>query len=322
MEYAIDRAEKIEFEGNNYYIRVKSANESNPVVLFLHGGCGSPDRAQIMKFQSPLADRFTLVAWDQRGTGLAYNAKEARKLTVTKDVYVEDAHNVVLYLKKRFNKEKIIIVGHSFGSALGVWLADKYPEDISAYFGIGQVVDYLRNEEMSYDWTLEEATRVGDKKSVKKLKKLGRPINGRYKGMHQKKLLKQRAVLHKLGGATYANRKPYWQELLFHDVPILRNEYTLSQLSKYVKGLMYVQRQPIANENPDFLNTVHELKVPVFLLLGHHDFNCPCTLAEEWLEQLVAPKKGLVWFEQSAHSPQWEEPDLWNEEFAKICDTL
>lgn len=322
MEYVIDKAEKINYNGNTYFIRVKGINESNPVVLFLHGGCGSPDRAQVMKFQSPLADRFTLVAWDQRGTGVAYNRAEAKSVVITKDVYVEDAHNVVLYLKERFCKDKIIIVGHSFGSVLGVWLAKKYPEDISAYFGVGQCVDYLRNEEISYDWALDEAIRVGYKKGVKTLKKIGRPVNGRYEHAHQRSLMRQRAVLHRLGGATFANRKPYWQELLFHDVPIMFKEYRIRGLVKYIKGLAYVTRQPVANENPDFLNSARELNVPVFLLLGRYDFNCPCSLANEWFDALTAPVKKLVWFDKSAHSPQWEEPKEWNDAFAEICESL
>lgn len=318
--YKIDSAEKITYKHQTYYIRIRTCDSNNPVVLFLHGGCGSPDRAQVMKYQSPLADKFTLVAWDQRGSGMAYDKKEAKTLTLTKDIYVEDAHNVVCYLKERFNKEKIIIVGHSFGSVLGTWLAKEYPNDILAYVGIGQCVDYLENEMLSYEWTLSEAKRVNDKKSVKKLEKIGFPTQGKYAGNHQKCLMTQRAILHKLGGATYANRKPYWQELLFHDVPIMRKEYGFKQLIKYIKGLSYSPNQPLGKTNPDFMNTVKKLDVPVYLLLGHHDHNCPYTLAEEWLNNLQSPDKKLIWFENSAHSPQWEEWELWNDQFKKLFE--
>lgn len=121
MNFTIDKNEIINFNSNKYFLRIRSGNENNPVVLFLHGGCGSPDRAQVMKYQSPLAEKFTLVAFDQRGSGYAYDGKEAKSLDLTKEIYVEDVHNVVDYLKQRFNKDKIIIVGHSFGSVLGVW---------------------------------------------------------------------------------------------------------------------------------------------------------------------------------------------------------
>ena len=322
MEYIIDSSEKIEYKGNTYYLRIRTMNISNPVVLFLHGGCGSPDRAQVMKFQSPLADKFTLVAWDQRGAGYAYDRREAKTLTLTKEVYVNDAHNIVDYLKQRFEKQKIIIVGHSFGSVLGVWLAQQYPNDIAAYVGVGQCIDYIQNEEMSYEWSYREALRVGDKKSLKVLNKIGAPQNGRYVKNHLRCLMKQRSVLHKLGGATYANRKPYWQELLSHEVPIILKEYSLSGAIKYLKGLSYSPRQPLGNTNPDFLNTAKSLDVPVYLLLGRHDYNCPSPLAEQWFANLNAPQKELIWFENSAHSPQWEEAELWNKTFIGLFEHL
>lgn len=323
--YAIDTSEKVSYNGNDYFLRIRTENADNPVVLFLHGGCGSPDRAQVMKFQSPLADKFTVVAWDQRGTGFAYDKREAKKLDLTKDIYVQDARNVVLYLKTRFKKDKIIIVGHSFGSVLGVWLANGYPDDILAYVGIGQCVDYIKNEELSYKWSLDEAKRVDDKKSVKILTKIGFPTNGIYSGNkseHQKCIMKQRSVLHKLGGATYANRKPYWQELLFHDVPIILKEYNLINAIKYLKGLNYTSHTTLAFTNPDFMKNVTELKVPVYLTLGRYDYNCACNLAELWFENLSAPEKKLIWFEHSAHSPQWEEPDEWNAQFIRLFENL
>ena len=272
-----------------------------------------------MEFQSPLADKFTLVAWDQRGAGLAYTKADRKNFAqITKECYVEDAHNIVKHLKSEFRKEKIIIVGHSFGSVLGVWLTQKYPEDIEAFVGVGQCVDYAENEQLSYRFALDECRRINDKKGVASLEKIGFPTDGKYKNNHQKSLMKQRAILHKLGGATYANRKPYWRELLFHDVPIIKKEYGLAGLTKYVKGLMFLQKTPVAATNPDFINTAKTLKVPVYLLLGHHDYNCPFELAERWLNGLSAPEKNLVWFENSAHSPQWEESDKWNECFIRL----
>lgn len=319
MNYKIDCSKKISVKNNDYFIRIRTCNINNPVVLFLHGGCGSPDRAQIMKYQSPLAKDFTLVAFDQRGAGLAYNKKEAKSLDLTKDIYVEDVHNVVSYLKQKFQKEKIIIVCHSFGTTLGVWFAQAHPNDVFAYVGIGQCVDYVENEKISYAWTLAEAKRVNDLKSIKILERIGAPLeNGKYKVNHQKSLMQQRAVLHKLGGATYANRKPYWQELLFHDVPIMLHEYSFCGLVKYIKGLSYSPNTTMGRTNPNFMVTATRLDVPVYLLLGRHDYNCPVEMAEKWLKQLSAPKKMIMYFENSAHSPQWEEFEKWNDTFKNL----
>lgn len=254
-KYEIDCKEVAEVGGEKYYLRIRGQDVKNPVVLFLHGGCGSPDRAHMLRFQSPLAEKFTLVAWDQRGSGLAYDKREAANTVLTRELIVSDAVNVVGWLKRRFGKDKIIIVGHSWGSAIGVWLAQAVPEDICAYVGIGQVVDYVRNEQMSYVWTLEEAERMGDVKSLETLAEIGYPENGVYAGDNRACQMKQRAVLHKLGGATYANRRPYWQELLFHDIPIVLGEYGLSGAVKYIKGISYSGSSPMARDNPDFMNT-------------------------------------------------------------------
>lgn len=319
MNYALDVSQTIVLGSDRYFLRIRTCDERNPVVLFLHGGCGSPDRAQVMKFQSPLAQKFTLVAFDQRGAGYAYDKSEAKTLDLTKEIYVEDVRKVVDFLKRRFVKQKVIIVGHSFGSVLGVWFAQQYPEDVLAYVGVGQCVDYVENEKLSYAWTLREAEKAGDEKSVKTLQKIGAPLeDGKYRTEHQKCLMKQRAVLHKLGGATYANRKPYWQELLFHEAPIMLHEYNLRGMAKYIRGLSYSPNTTVARTNPDFMNTAKSLDVPVYLLLGHHDMNCVYTLAEKWFDQLQAPEKQLIWFENSAHSPQWEESDKWNSEFEKL----
>lgn len=321
MNYLIDEKEKIQYDNYTYYLRIRSQNVENPVVLFLHGGCGSPDRAQVLKYQSTLSEKFTLVCWDQRGSGLAYDKNEAKTLELTKEIYVNDAHNVVLYLKKRFNKDKIIIVGHSFGSVLGVWLAQEYPEDILYYVGIGQVVDYVLNEQESYKATLDLAKQFNDKKSISKLEKIGAPVNGLYSDNqkeHNKRLMVQRSFLHKYGGATFANRKPYWQELLFHELPIIKKEYSLREIGKYIKGIMYCINSPLGATNPKFLDTCKELSVPVYLLLGKHDLNCPSLIADKWFNELTAPDKKLIWFNESAHSPQWEESKIWNEEFIKL----
>lgn len=198
----------------------------------------------------------------------------------------------------------------------------KYPNDIAAYIGIGQCIDYTENEDIAYKFTCDMAAKYNDKKAIKTLKEIEKPYNGKYQTNHQESLMRQRAILHKFGGATLANHKPYWQELLFHDAPILLKEYSLVGLLKYIKGINYCINSPLATENPDFINFAKELKVPVYLLLGHHDYNCSFELAERWLSKLVAPHKELIWFENSAHSPQWKESEKFNREFLKIVDNL
>lgn len=110
MKYLLDSTETVEINNKKYYLRIRLNNLDNPVVLFLHGGVGSPDRFYVMKCQSPLADLCTLVAWDQPGSGFAYDSMCAKTEKLTMEGYIEDTHIIIDYLKERFNKDKIIIV--------------------------------------------------------------------------------------------------------------------------------------------------------------------------------------------------------------------
>lgn len=312
-KYLIDTAEKIDINGQSYYLRFRSQDASNPVVLFLHGGCGAADRPFIMKWNSPLAEKCTLVAWDQRGAGIAYNAKIAKTEVLTKELYIEDTHNVVQYLKERFHKEKIIIVGHSFGSQLGVWYTQRFPENVESYVGVGQVVDAARNEELSFAFTLQEAKKRNDKRALKVLLEIGPPVNGFYK---DDKMLVQRNYLNKFGGILYGK---YGNSVLntLPKIPCMFKEYSFKTMLNYVKANVYCLSQPLGQEKVDFMREVAELKVPVFLFMGRYDYNTVYDLAKAWFDRLQAPYKKFLTFEKSGHTPQWEEAEKWNRLFEK-----
>ncbi len=312
-KYLIDTSEKVMINGSEYYLRIRSQNALNPVVLFLHGGCGAADRPFIMKWNSPLAEKCTVVAWDQRGAGIAYNAKVAKTQILTKELYIEDTHNVVQYLKERFHKDKIIIVGHSFGSQLGVWYSQRYPEDVESYVGIGQVVDAKKNEELSYAFTLQEAKKRNDKRALKVLLEIGPPVNGFYK---DDKMLVQRNYLNKFGGILYGK---YGNSVLntLPKIPCMFKEYSFKTMLNYVKANVYCLSQPLGQEKVNFMHEVTELKVPVFLFMGRHDYNTVYDLAKEWFDRLQAPYKKFITFEKSGHTPQWEESEKWNRCFEK-----
>lgn len=312
-KYFIDTAEKIAVNGQAYYIRIRSQDASNPVVLFLHGGCGAADRPFIMKWNSPLSEKCTLVAWDQRGAGIAYSAKTAKTEVLTKELYIEDTHNVVQYLKERFHKDKIILVGHSFGSQLGVWYTQRFPETVESYVGVGQVVDAAKNEELSYAFTLQEAKKRNDKRALKVLLEIGPPVNGFYK---DDKMLVQRNYLNKFGGILYGK---YGNSVIntLPKIPCMFKEYSFKTMLNYVKANVYCLSQPLGQEKVDFMQEVTELKVPVFLFMGKYDYNTVYDLAKAWFEQLQAPYKKFITFEKSGHTPQWEESEKWNSCFEK-----
>lgn len=311
LKYPYDLSEKIYIEDTDYYLRFRSQDISNPVVLFLHGGCGAADRPFIIKWQSPLAKYCTIVCWDQRGAGLAYNRKTSKKEVLTKELYLNDLHRVVEYLKQRFNKDKIYIVGHSFGSQLGVWYIQNHPENVSAYIGIGQVIDAADNEEISWKFTVDEAKRRNDKRALKVLYNIGPPVNGFYK---DDKLLVQRNYLNKFGGILYGK---YGNSVIntLPKIPCMFKEYSFFTMLNYVSANTYCLSQPIGREKVDFLKEVKKLDVPVYITMGKYDYNTVSELAKKWLEQLDSPYKKFYLFEKSGHTPQWEESEKWNRLF-------
>ncbi|MEG2633316.1 MAG: alpha/beta hydrolase, partial [Oscillospiraceae bacterium] len=214
----------------------------------------------------------------------------------------------VLWLCKRFDKDKIFIIGGSWGSELGTWLAYKYPEHIAAYVGFGQVVNGSKNEELSFNFALEAAQKADDKKSIEILNRVGPPVMGLYKGGFDG-MMAQRRVMMKYGGYSQNKKKRnYFQSMV---IPMLRSaEYTLSDMIGIAKGHKFVLTAMWAEVGAtDFTKTCTEFKVPYFIFDGVLDQNTPASLVEDYFNLIKAPHKELIWFENSGHNPMGDEPE-------------
>lgn len=308
-EYPIDEHLEVPINGTTLDFRIRGTSAANPVVLFLHGGPGVCDRHFVLRDQAPLTDVCTLVCVDQRGAGKSYTREQA-KTEMDAETVVEDARICVEYLCGRFRKEKVYLVGHSYGSYLGVLLCQQHPRHIAAYVGIGQLADGAENERISYDFVWREAQKRGDKKAIAELKRIGAPKKGLYKSLDD--LTVQRNYMTKYGGAAHGESESIFRSMV---LPVLRSpEYTLFDLAKYARGAYYNLRElwkPVIGCN--FIESVRSLDVPVFITQGRHDRNTPPELAKKWFDALDAPMKEWIWFENSAHSPIREEAALWNE---------
>ena len=307
--YSIDLREMVSIGGVPQAIRIRGTRADNPLLLFLHGGPGVPDRHWVLKYQSGLADVCTLVCWDQRGAGLSYNGKRAKTETFTVDRMVEDAAELVRYLCDRFHQEKLCIVGHSWGSALGPLLAFKHPEHIRAYVGMGQLANGPENEQVSYDFVLKEAEARGDQKALKELARIGPPHGGLYDGGLDA-LMVQRNYMTKYGGGAVGEKDSIIRSVL---IPLIKTgEYHLPGILKYAKGSFHCLRQ-LWDEvaQLDFFTLVPALSVPVLITQGCHDQKTQPAIDRRWFDALQAPRKEWVDFENSAHSPIKEEPERW-----------
>jgi pimeloyl-ACP methyl ester carboxylesterase len=145
---------------------IKSKDSLHPVLLYLHGGV--PDYFLTQKYPTGLEDYFTVVWWERRGSGLSFNADISLK-EITLEQLLSDTKEVTNYLRKRFGKEKIYLMGCSGGTFIGIQAAAQTPELYHAYIAVAQMTDQLKSERLAYEYMLEEFKKKGNKKMVRKL---------------------------------------------------------------------------------------------------------------------------------------------------------
>ncbi|MBN1892224.1 MAG: alpha/beta hydrolase [Clostridiales bacterium] len=310
-----DELLKLNIGGMLQSVLVMSEDDSNPVLLALHGGPGTPCMTLFQKHNRELAKHFVFVTWDQRGTGRSYN-KNIPPQSMNLEQLIRDTHEITDYLKKRFMKEKIYIMGHSFGATLALRVIDRYPEDYRSYFGVSQFVNASANELESYSFALRKATEHKDDKSIAKLKKIGRPVDGLYSG-GLKSSLTERAIVSKYKGDMYekGSSAGLLLSLLFS------KEYGGFRFISCLKGIRYsLQKLGVCLEGIDYFVEIPEVSIPVFFFSGKHDYLTPQSILGKYYDSLKAPYKERFIFENSAHSPLWEESELFNEKIIEIAE--
>ena len=301
----VDIKKKIPVNGVMQKIHVVSNDVSLPVLLFLHGGPGVVNRHGVLAADKDLLDSFTIATWDQRGTGGSYAGVKTETLTIAQ--LVEDAEAVVNYLCKEFNKKKIFVIGGSWGSLLGIRLAYAHPEHIAAFVGFGQFVNGVKNELISYQYTLDAAEAAGDEEAVKELESVGPPIQGMYKGGFDG-MMKQRNLMMKYGGYSKSEEKRSYMDSFVKPM-IMSGEYSLSDLIGIVLGYKKVLKAMWPEVGREDLTEYTSFSVPILVFDGKLDMNTPAELVEDWFAGIEAPYKELVWFESSGHNPMGDEPD-------------
>lgn len=294
---------RLEINGVEQGMFILSKDTSHPVLLFVHGGPGVPEFFLTGRYPTGLEEDFTVVWWDQRGAGLSYSP-DIPPETMTVEQMVDDTLAVTNYLRERFGKEKIYLMAHSGGSFFGIQAVQRAPELYYAYIGMGQMTYQLKSEMLAYPYMLEQYRALGNQKMVKKLEAgvptLSGPLPAAYDAVRDD-------AMHGLGIGTTRDMKSIVTGVFLESW--LSRDYTLSEKVNYWRGKVF---SACALRNTifatDLTQQVTALEVPVYYLHGRYDYTCSYPLAKEYLEKLKAPVKGFYTFEQSAHSPIFEEP--------------
>lgn len=302
LEGSLAKLECLELNGRKQWISIRARDKNNPVLLFLAGGPGGSQMAAVRHDLTALEEHFVVVGWDQPGAAKSYSATKLGNLTV--ETYIQDGLALTAWLRETFVQEKILLVGESWGSALGVFLVDRAPEAYHALVGTGQMVDFDETERLDYRKAMELAEAARDAKTIQTLRKNGEPP---YYGDDM--TMKSAVYLNYLGAAMASNpniHNPGYNT--FRD--LFSEEYGLLDKINYVRGILNTCNRVYPQLYGVDLRLDHpRLQVPIYFFNGRHDLNAPVELMASYAEMLEAPFKEIVWFEHSGHNPWINESE-------------
>ncbi|CAM4474453.1 alpha/beta fold hydrolase [Paenibacillus xylanexedens] len=306
-ENSISMLEQVEINGTGHEVMIRGVDRTNPILIFVHGGPGCSEIPYVRKYQKELEQHFTVVHYDQRGSGKSYHFFEDYS-NLTTDVLVDDLLALRDYVSKELGQEKVILIGHSFGTYIGMKAAAKAPTQFHAYIGIGQMANTLQSELESLEYTYEQAKQAGNTEDVKKLELIRSSIE-------QGKELTPRILLQKYGGAARLinENRDYISGFLFNP------EYNGLDMIRFYTGMFSSQdillREAFDQNLPDI---VDHLEIPTYFVTGKYDYMTTANAARDYFDVLDAPIKDFIVFNESAHYPQFEE----KEKFVKWLNEL
>jgi len=299
---SISTLEQVEINGTNHEVMIRGVDRRNPVVIFVHGGPGCSEIPYVRKYQDLLEKNYTIVHYDQRGSGKSYHFFEDYS-DLSTDLLVDDLLALTDYVQKELEQEKVLLIGHSFGTYIGMKAVAKAPDKFVAYIGIGQVADHVKSELDSLNYAFEQAKLAGNLKDVERLEQLRSSIE-------QGDQLTPREMVRKYGGAARLidDNRDYYTGFM------LNPEYNLLDVIRYLRGVSISQEILLKEESKNNItNIVDRVEIPIYFVMGQYDYMTSVNAAREYFDMLEAPKKEFVIFKQSAHYPQFEEEELFAE---------
>lgn len=300
----IDRMEMVEIGGIGQALYIRGQNVDNPIILWVHGGPGNSMMPLLHLYQYAWENNFTVVNWDQRNVGKTYLANNPAAVlpTMSPERVLKDVHEVTAYLKQRFNKDKIILVGHSWGSVLGTMAVQTYPEDYSAYIGVAQIVNTPDNERVGYAKTLEMAKAAGNLTDIKALEAVAPYPPSEYGSSYMTDMITVRTYQSKYGLSVNMGLGDVIRILAtpYYSCSELKNSFLFNQQNVLDTqgGLV-----PFVMEQADIRNYGADYQVPVYYIMGENDYNSPYPLAKDFFDEIVAPDKQIFLIPDADHMP-------------------
>ena len=288
-----------------------TGNPENPVLLILHGG-GLPLPGVASKSSYRLLEEhFLLVFWDQRGTGKSTHPRlNAGNMSI--ENFLNDVAEITDYVKARFDKEKIYLLGHSWGSMIGLASVVHNPNEYHGYIGVSQQINLKQSDTLVFS-ALEQKSRQDSLEG--QLKNLGPPP---YDLVSDWLALRELVARH--GGLVSGKGDIGMIGLLRHMFGsyLFNRDYPWFELFRVQRNMNFVMEHTYADMLAFDMSDVSALQIPILLLHGSHDLNSHPQVAKHWLEQLDAPSKRWVDLERSAHMPMWEQGECFQRQVIEI----
>ena len=288
-----------------------------PVLLYLHGGPGSVESLFAYQLDSAWGEMFTHVHWDQRGAGKTLRRNGRRDRPESMEQMLADLHGVIGHLRRKYQTERVVLLGHSWGSVLGSLYVLRHPETVLAYIGVGQVVGMMENERTAYRETLEMARRAGNEAHVRALEQMGD-----YPPNDPERLLKLLPRMRRIQ-AAYDDGPASGTglgELLnsMRRSPVFRWSDLLS-FTQIMKVNRPLHLQMLSFRLGDF---APRYAAPIHYLLGEADPIAPTSLSRAYFETIEAPVKGFTVIPGAGHNPAHERPGEFSAALRTIRETL
>lgn len=308
MDNSIKEKSYVEIDGINIGTYILSKNKDNPVLLVCGGGPGIPQYLLEYLYPSVIMDYFTICYFDYRGTCRSYSSK-IKEEEMTTERYLKDVYTLTDYLSDRFNKDKIYIMGHSFGTYIALNAVYEKPDDYVAYIAMSQIANQKGSEYIAYDYMKALCVQEKNNGLLRKLEKCNpKESEENYKtyfvsGIRDK-------AMHSLGVGTTRNMKSVITGIFF---PSLRcTDLTIGERINIWKGKKISNNFVVTNSAIHFnaFESVQSVEIPIYFIAGKYDYTCAEPLQREYYEFIQSPKKEYFIFDNSAHSPLYEVKDV------------
>ncbi|WP_395644806.1 alpha/beta fold hydrolase [Terricaulis sp.] len=303
--------ERVAVQGAELFLSLHGPSCDAPILLWLHGGPGGAERPLFRHFNGDLEERYNVAYLDQRGAGLSFDPQaDPSELTIAR--HVLDLDQIIDRLHARFPDQPIVLVGHSWGAALGLIYAHGHPGKVAAVVAVAPLVASLDQQSAELAFVAEQARRRGDARVLDDIDRMRPPLDVR-------QILRLQQADDRYGG-------------VFHRRP----SFTAVTLSGLAQGLIapwdigrFIRANNVSLRamhgelgDLDLRVSVRAVATPVVFMLGRYDHHLDSSISAAYFQALDAPRKELIWFAESAHNIPFEQPDLFNDELTAVLTRM